>query len=897
MTVSTTEARARAQAFSREWANATDERAESQSFWEHFFRIFDLERRHFARFENRVRYQDGGNGFIDVFWPGKLICEQKSTGRSLKKAYEQALEYAATLAPADVPGYIVVSDFATMRVYNHNTDELREFALSALPDNIELFDFIRLDNDAIRWDQEQAEASVKASAELSRLHDEIQAAGYSGHRLEVFLVRLLFCFFAEDSGVFEKGQFSKYVIEHSEANGANMGSIINMIFEVLNTPESERMTTLDADLQSLPYVNGGVFHEHIENVGFDADMRLAFWNCGRLDWKNISPSIFGSIFQGVMDTDHRRSEGAHYTTEENILKLIKPLFLDELYAEFVQLKNDRVKLNQFHEKIAGLTFFDPACGSGNFLTTTYKELRHLEDQILEIVRNRQTVMDVGALVKVNVGQFYGIEVLDFPCQIANVAIWLADHQANRRTGELFGTFYRHFPLTDYGQIIRENALTLDWASLITPADCSYILGNPPFVGGKLMREDQRDEVRRLFGKVKLVNSIDYVSAWYYKASEFIQGTGTRCAFVSTSSICQGQQVYPIWHTLFEKFGISIDFAYRTFVWDSEASGKAHVHVVIVGFSQCGVKTKRIYTNDNTVKIAENVNPYLVDAPNIVVDTSTQPICDVPECSYGSLVNDGGNYIFGPDDLREFLAREPAAERFIRPFTGSEEFINGKKRYILYLRGASPSDLRSMPEVTRRMLAVQAQRASSTALATRKSANTPTRFYFDSTSEQPYLIIPSASSERREYVPIGFKPPEVIASNLASIVPGASLYHFGVLTSQMHNAWMRRVAGRLKSDYRYTPKVVYNTFPWPNPSEAQTKAVADAALLVLAARDECSDCTLADLYDPVTMPPALMRAHRRLDATVEQAYGVRFNRDEESIVAHLIEMYAQITARP
>lgn len=894
MTVSTAEARSRAQAFSNEWADATDERAESQSFWGDFFRIFGLERRHFARFEKRVEYADGGNGYIDVFWPSKLLCEQKSAGRSLDAAYDQALRYIDTLPNDEVPGHVVVSDFARMKVYDHDNDELREFALEDLSDNIELFDFIRLDDDALRWDQEQAEASVKACRELSKLHDLIEAAGYNGHKLEVFLVRLLFCFFAEDAGIFDsKGQFSKYVVEHSEDSGAGTGATISSIFEVLNTPDAERMTTMPLELKTLPYVNGGVFGEQIPHVGFDRDMRVAFMKCGQLDWKNISPSIFGSIFQGVMHPEQRRSDGAHYTTEENILKVVHPLFLDDLYTEFVDVKNSKPKLKKFHTKLASLTFLDPACGSGNFLTTTYKELRHLEDQVLDILWNGQTVMDVAELVKVNVGQFYGIELLDFPCQIANVAIWLADHQANRRTGQLFGMFYRNLPLTDYGQIIQGNALTMDWADLIPPASCSYILGNPPFVGGKLMNDQQRDEVRGLFGKVKLVNSIDYVSAWYYKTAEFIQGTKIRCAFVSTNSICQGQQVYPIWHTLFRKFGIAIDFAYRTFEWESEASGKAHVHVVIVGFSQTGTKRRRIYDGEHVIE-ATNVSPYLVDASNVLVDSAASPISDVPDCVYGSLINDGGHYIFGPDELAEFLRVEPEARRYIRPFTGSEEFINGKQRFILYLRGASPNDLNKLPEVTRRIQAVREQRASSTAAATRSTADTPTEFYFDSTTDVEYLIIPSASSERRDYIPIGFVGPEVIASNLVSIVPGATMYHFGVLTSRMHNAWMRRVAGRLKSDYRYTPKVVYNTFPWPDASDEQKTLIASAAQAVLDARGNHADCNLSVLYDPNLMPPDLVRAHAALDKAVEKAYGARFDGNEDKMVAHLFEMYAMLT---
>ncbi|HET6352135.1 MAG TPA: DNA methyltransferase [Coriobacteriia bacterium] len=899
MTVSTTEARARAQSFSNEWADETNERAESQSFWEHFFRIFDLERRHFARFENRVQYLDGGNGYIDVFWPGVLLCEQKSAGRSLEVAFGQALTYAQTLPPDQVPGHIVVSDFANMKVYDLDAGKMREFPLGELADNIELFDFIRLGDTSLRWDDEQAEASVQACGTLAELHDRIEAAGYRGHKLEVFMVRLLFCFFAEDTGIFASRQFSRYVLEHSESSGADMGSVIGSIFEVLDTPESERMTTLREDLRTLPYVNGGVFSERIPNVDFDAEMRLAFWECARLNWSDIAPSIFGSIFQGVMDSGQRRAEGAHYTSEENIRKLIGPLFLDDLYAEFVAIKNDKYKLKRFHTNLANLRFLDPACGSGNFLTTAYKELRHLEDQVLEILWNGQTVLDVGVLVKVNVGQFYGIELLEFPSQIARVAIWLADHQANRRTGALFGTFYRNLPLKEYGHIIQSNALTMDWADLIQPADCSYIMGNPPFIGARYQTPEQKAEMASVFAGVRNWGDIDYVGAWYMKAAKYVQGVSTRCAFVSTNSICQGEQVANLWAPLMKGLGVHIDFAHRTFRWSSEARGTAHVYCVIVGFSttkRAPSRTLFSYSTPDAQPVdasVAHINAYLVDAPDVFIYKRSRPLCNVPPMGIGNKPIDDGNYLFTEDEKDAFLQIEPEAAPYFHPWLGSKEFINGFTRWCLWLGDCPPQVLRSMPACLARVAAVREFRLASRSAVTRALADTPTRFHVENFPAGDSILVPKVSSERREYVPIGIVGPETFCSDLVFLVPNGTLFHFAVLTSEFHNAWMRHVAGRLESRYRYSAGVVYNTFPWPNVEETRISNIEQAAGEILAVRALYPESTLADLYDPLTMPASLRRAHRTLDLEIENAYGVAFHGDETKIVAHLFDIYAQL----
>ena len=902
MAVSSTEARARAQQFVNDWTGTTDERSESQPFWEAFFRIFGLERRHIARFEKHVNYDDGGNGFIDVFWPGKLLCEQKGAGKSLDAAFAQAIKYVRALPVAEVPRYVIVSDFATFRLFDLDTDESRELALEELPANIELFDFIRLTDEVHQWDTEQVEASVKASEKLAELHDLLHAAGYTGHRLEIFMVRLLFCFFAEDAGIFEPNQFSKYAIDHSETNGTGLGPALTSIFEVLDTPEDERMSTLNQELASFPYVNGGVFSDRIPTVNFDANMRLAFYYCSHINWSSISPSIFGSIFQGVMDQAERRAGGAHYTTEENIRKVIYPLFMDDLYSEFVRTKNDKRALRRFHERLGTLTFFDPACGCGNFLTTTLKELRHLEDQVLEVLWDGQTVLDVRELVKVTPGQFYGIELLDFPTQIANVAIWLADHQANIRTGKIFGTFYRNLPLVDYDHIVQGNALTKDWAEVIAPEDCDYVFGNPPFVGARYQSPEQKSEMETIFAGVKNWGNIDYVGAWFMRAAQYTSVGKGNCAFVATNSICQGEQVANLWKPLMEDMGVTITFAHRTFRWTSEARGAAHVYCVIVGFSVHPIKEARrwLYTyqtpsSEPVQTRVQHINAYLVDAPNVFVYSRSQPINGVPNIGIGNQPIDGGHFLFTSDEMREHVQAEPNAMMWFKRWLGAKEFLNGDERWCLWLGECPPSTLKKMPLAMDRVRRVREFRLKSKRKSTIKLADTPTRFEVENMPQGHSVVIPGVSSERRKYIPVGYIGPETLASNLLYLLPNASLYDFGILHSLMHNAWMRQVAGRLESRYRYSAGVVYNNFPWPDATDDQRAAVERAAQGVLDARSLYPGETLADLYDPNLTPKELVQAHNELDRAVERAYGIKANGDEAEIVRHLFTMYTDLTS--
>jgi type II restriction/modification system DNA methylase subunit YeeA len=599
------------------------------------------------------------------------------------------------------------------------------------------------------------------------------------------------------------------------------------------------------------------------------------------------------MFQGVMDAKQRREMGAHYTSEENILKLINPLFMDELWQEFDKVKTDPAALDRFHEKIARLKFLDPACGCGNFLIITYRELRILEIEILKMkVSSNQLIIDISPLLKVNVEQFYGIEYEDFPCQIAQVGMWLMDHQMNLRASEQFGTYYARLPLLQSATIINGNALRIDWESVVPKNELSYILGNPPFVGGMMMSRDQKADMMDVFGDVKGVGELDYVSAWYQKATEYMAGTGISTAFVSTNSIAQGQQAVTLWKPLLET-GITISFAYRTFIWSNEAKGKAAVHCVILGFSFVDSPNKYIF--DGTEKIeARQINSYLVEAPNIFIDSRSKPLCDVPPMRFGSMPRDGGGFILSDEEKVDLLAKEPLAEKWIKPYLGSYEFINNKSRWCLWLVGANPGEMKKCSMIMERVESIKQFRASSVAAGTRKFADTPTLFCQIAQPDAEYIAIPKVSSERRRYIPIGFLPASTIASDLLFLIPEATLYHFGILTSNVHNAWMRTVCGRLKSDYRYAKDIVYNNFPWPDITDEQKAAIEELAQAVLDARTLFPDSSLADLYDPLTMPPVLLKAHQNLDRAVMKLYGFSVkDTTEASCVAALMERYQEL----
>ena len=887
------EIRARALAFSKEWKDETSEKAESQTFWNEFFDVFGVRRRRVASFEKHVK-----DGFIDLLWKGVLLVEHKSAGEKLETAYSQALDYFPGLKESDLPRYIVVSDFSRFRLYDLDENKKHEFNLKDLHKNINLFGFVAgYKTHSVR---EQDPVNIRAAEQMGKLHDRMKEVGYGGHDLEVYLVRLLFCMFAEDTGIFELRQFQEYIENRTLEDGSDLGSRLAHLFDILNKKDSKRLKNLDEDLRAFPYVNGELFKETLAPMSFDGKMRNALLDCCALDWSAISPAIFGSLFQSIMDKEARRNLGAHYTSEENILKLINPLFMDDLRAEFRRVRKNKNRLFEFHKKLRTLNFLDPACGCGNFLVIAYRELRLLELEILRAsITNRTT--DIHGLVSLNVDQFYGIETEEFPAQIAQVALWLMDHQMNRLVSEEFGLYFARIPLKTSAKIVNGNALGINWDDVIPAERLSFIMGNPPFVGKNFQNSGQKQDMKRIYGNSKYSAGLDYVTAWYKKALPFIKGNSDiKCAFVSTNSITQGEQVYMFWSDLIDE-GIYIHFAHRTFQWTNEARGRAAVHCVIIGFGLKEAKQKRLFeyeklTGEPHETKARNINPYLVDADNIIIYARKSALCDCPKMVNGSKPADGGNLILSGDEKDELLRLQPEAAEWIKPYSMGNEFIKGIARFCLWLKDCPPEKLRKMPHVLKRVEAVREMRAKSADKSTRSFAEQPTVFHADRQPESDYLAIPRVSSERRNYIPIGFLSPDHIAGDKIHTVPNATLYHFGVTTSLMHMAWMRAITGRLKSDYQYSALVVYNNFPWASkPTKKRRQIIEQKAQAVLDARAEFADSTLADLYDPLTMPPGLLKAHQALDKAVDGAYGKVTFKTEAERVAFLFELYKQYTS--
>ena len=914
MPLSWNEIRHRAIAFSKEWTGAKSERAEKQTFWNEFFDVFGIRRRTVAIFEEPVKKISGEYGYIDLFWPKQVLVEHKSLGKDLGKAESQAFRYIQDLASEgrmeEIPRYVIVSDFDRIALHDLEADERLdlpvfnnrrvatiEFPLAEFHKHIQDFAFIA--GYKQHKLEEQAPINIKAVEIMGRLHDALEAGGYSGHELERFLVRILFCLFAEDTGIFEPESFQLYLENRTAADGSDLGPRLARLFDVLNTPEDKRQKNLDETLAAFPWVNGALFAENLRFADFNRDMRDALLACTRFGWSEISPAIFGSLFQAVMEPRERRQIGGHYTSERDILKVIRSLFLDDLRAEFDRAKNKKAELRRLHEKLSRLRFLDPACGCGNFLVITYRELRLLEMEILKLLfPGDQPNLDIHTLSLIDVDAFYGIEISEWPALIAEVAMWLMDHQMNIRLSQAFGQYFVRLPLKKSPTIVCGNALCLDWKKILPSEKCSYVLGNPPFVGAKFQTDEQRADMETVAGIVENHGLLDYVTGWYFKAAEYIQGTRIEVGFVSTNSISQGEQVGVLWNNLFQRFGIKIHFGHRTFVWRSEARGKAHVHVVIIGFGAFDTSDKRIYDYESenaTVTHARNIGPYLIEGPDAAINNRTDPICDVPRIKFGNQPIDGGHLLLDAAGRDGLLSKEPGAKKFIRLFVGAEEFLNGPERWCLWLLDTSPAELRGLPEIMERVEAVRDFRLSSKRKATRDLGATPSLFAFISHEDKNYLLIPSVSSERRRYIPMGFMSPKIIASNLCLIIPDAALYDFGVLSSAMHMAWVRQVCGRLKSDYRYSNKLVYNNFPWPEaPSPKQRAAVEATAQAVLDARKKFADSTLADLYDPLSMPPALIGTHASLDRSVDLCYRPQAFDNDRQRVEHLFALYEKFT---
>lgn len=906
--LSLNEIKLRAQGFVLNWkdkAATAREEADAQTFENEFFAIFGVPRSKIAVFEQKVKLQDGSNGYIDLFWKGYILIEMKTPGKDRKKAFEQAKAYANALSNSDMPKGILICDFCNFDYYNlEKNAECTSFTLEDLPDYIGLFAFLAGYKD-VEYKKQDA-VNIEAAEKMGQLHDTLKDIGYKGHSLELYLVRLVFCLFADDTDIFEHDHFIKYILQRTNVDGSDLAMHIQKIFEVLNTPSGRRLRTLDERLSLFPYVNGGLFKETLPIADFTSAMREKLIQCCSLDWSKISPAIFGAMFQSVMNPDERHSLGAHYTSEENILKLIHPLFLDELWKEFDEYKKQvsgaRIKnLNGLHTKIASLKFLDPACGCGNFLVLAYRELRLLELAIVEELENSgQQILDIDNFLRVTVNQFYGIEIEEFPAQIAQTALWLMDHQMNRLVSSRLGRYFIRIPIASSATIIQGNALNLDWEQVVPKKELAYILGNPPFLGARVMSKEQSAEIACLFNGVKNAGNLDYVTGWYKKAADYIKDTTIKCAFVSTNSICQGQQVPILWPLLFSQ-GIHIDFAHQTFKWSNEARGNAAVYCIIVGFSLNESTDKKLFLYEDVKDVpkevpAKQINAYLMDAQNVFIDSRSKTIEErTKPLLFGSMPNDGGHLIIELNEYEDFIKQEPESQKYIKTFIGAEEFINNKKRYCLWIVNAEPKHLKQCPHILERIQKVREHREHSSREATRKLAAMPSLF---GEIRQPetgyYLLIPSTSSERRKYIPIGFIDASTISSNANLIVPNATLYEFGILTSQMHMAWTRTVCGRLEMRYRYSAQIVYNNFPWPEASETQKESIAQKAQAVLDARNKFPESSLADLYDPDTMPSVLVKAHAVLDSAVDKLYRKTAFSDDAARTAFLFELYLQKT---
>ena len=949
MPLSWNEIKTRAIKFSNEWETAEKENAESQSFWSNFFNIFGISQRRVSTFEHTVKKLGNKNGRIDLFWKGRLIIEQKSKGKNLDKAFSQAIDYFPGLSEDELPKYVLVSDFEKFRLYNLDENTQNIFLLSELHKNIKLFGFIAgYQQQIIR---EEDPINIKAAEKMGKLHDLLKENGYVGHELEVYLVRLLFMLFADDTGIFEKDIMWHYIENHSSKDGSDLGSKLAELFQVLNTPQKKRQKHSNELFNIFPFVNGQLFEENLRIASFDSKMRKILLESCAMDWSLISPAILGSLFQSIMDKTERRNLGAHYTSEKNILKLIKPLFLDELWEEFNKIKNNRELLKKLHQKISKLRFFDPACGSGNFLIIAYRELRKLELEIIFQIRkhdkliNQRSFSDISEYFKVTVTQFYGIEIDEWAARIAELAMWLIDHQMNIKAGELVGEYYVRIPLNESANITHGNALQLNWNNLIhgsykyVTADelnvniisepkthygtlnvkakklnvidenkfqkkhekyrdkFDYILGNPPFIGSKMQTFEQRADLERAFDGAKNAKIMDYVSAWFIKAAKYIQDTKIKVAFVSTNSISQGEQTSILWGEMFNKYKISINFAHKTFKWTNEASGQAAVYVIITGFSNFEINNKTIFDYEDikgeATKIsAKNINPYLIDAPNLLITKQTKPISKVPIMSFGNMPLDGGNLLFTDNEKIEFIKKEPKTEKYFLPLISAREFLNNQKRWCLWLVDVNPKELKSMKEVMTRVEGVKKFRLSSVAPSTQKHASIPSLFR-DRKRPETFIVIPRVSSEKRKYIPIGFFDKNSIVGDTMLSIPNASVFHFGILTSEMHMTWVKYTCGRLESRFRYSKNIVYNNYPFPiNITDKQKERVEKAAQKVLDARAEYPNSSLSDLYDPLAMPPVLLKTHNQLDKAVDLCYRKQKFTNERNRVEFLFDLYNQ-----
>lgn len=922
-----------AKEFVKRWADRSSEKEFSQKFWiDLLSNVYGVEQvTEYLEFEKPVII-DGNTKFIDVYIPStKVIIEQKSGDKDLTKAQKQSdgallspmgqmKRYADNMKFSERPRWGISCNFHDIMIFDfeYPNSEPELIKLADLPKELHRLDFL-IKKENVRT-QREVEISIAAGAIVGKIYDALKK-NYKAETeetlksLNILCVRLIFCLYAEDSGIFSKDQFYYYMKTFPETK---FRSALKELFAVLNTPLDEREYGLEDDLNAFPYVNGGLFAEEIELPKFDVETVTVILEEASIgfNWKHISPTIFGAVFESTLSTKLRRAGGMHYTSIENIHKVIDPLFLDELNDEFntiISKKYNRIsekkeKLRVFQDKIASLTFLDPACGSGNFLTETFISLRKLENKILLALytESASAMLDFGdefTPVKVNIHQFYGIEINDFAVSVAKTALWIAEYQMLEETQSIVNRSLDFLPLKSYSNIVEGNALRIDWKDVIAPEKLNYIMGNPPFIGASMMTAIQKNEAVNIYGKIKLSNSIDYVGAWYFKASQILCDTQIKCAFVSTNSITQGEQVSALWKPLYDRYNIHIDFAWPTFKWDSESIGKAAVHVVIISFSCTQNNLFKLYNSNNSYSICQNITPYLIDAPLVFIESKSKPICNVPKMCLGNKPADGGNLILTEDDVKNILDKEPNLKKYIYQYLGATEYINKKIRYCFWLKDITPQEIRKSNELTKRLHAVKEMRENSSAKPTREKANQPHLFFFISQPKNNYILVPSTSSENRKYIPIGFVPPEIIASNSATIIPDGDIYNFGVLTSNVHMEWMRTVAGRLEMRYRYSNSIVYNNFPWCTPTEQQKAKIEKTAQAILNARALYPNSSLADLYDELTMPPELRKAHQANDKAVMEAYGFIKKVDGKATwyspsecVSALMKMYQELTSK-
>lgn len=913
MKIAQAEIRNNAIRFAHDWKHEKSERAEAQTFWTELFAVFGIHRRSVASFEEKVKNLDGAYSRIDVFYSGVMIGEHKSQGQDLTKAQSQAFEYVQDLTRngrgSEVPQYIVLSDFRRIVVFDLDRADpatpVADFLTEKLHENTRHLAFLA--GQISRPIDPEDPINIKAVKVLGDLHDALEADGFTGHALERFLVRILFMLFADDTGIFEQDAF-KLIVKESRSDGFGLGAIIEQFFQILDTPKDKRPQSTPDEFKDLPYVNGQLFSEHLPVVNFNAQTRDALLRACDFNWSRISPAVFGSLFQSIMASDDgkkkRRQIGAHYTSERDIMKLIRSLFLDELEAE-LEKTTTKPKLLAFQDKLASLKLLDPACGCGNFLVVAYRELRQLEIETLIKFHEKkkgevQQLLNLDELLKVNVDQMHGIEIEEWPARIAEVAMWLIDHQMNTKAGEIFGVPVLRLPLVKSAKIEHANALRIDWNTVLPASECSYVLGNPPFIGHQYRNDGQQEDMDLVWDGVhKQYGRLDYVMCWYQKAAQYMRGD-TEGAFVSTNSVSQGEQARILAACLFGPV-LRINFAHRTFSWTSEARGKAHVHVVIIGFALSDRQQKHLVSydesdaKDGVSSLAKNINAYLIDGPDIVLDSRSKPIDSrIPRMHKGSQPTDGGFLILDDEEKSDLVASEPDSAKWVRQYIGGREFINRETRWCLWLKGITSGELKKMPMVRSRVQSVKESRMRSPTKSVRDAAETPTLFTQDRQPESKFLAIPEVSSSVREYIPIGFLDHSVVASNKIQIVPSVSLYHFGVVTSRMYMSWVRTVGGRLKSDYSVSPAVLHN-LPWPqDPSNKQKAAVESAAQGVLDAREQYPDQTLADLYDPLAMPKPLRDAHRALDRAVDKCYRSQPFTTERARVEFLFELYQKLT---